>query len=45
MGVELFSLANPVFSSYVFYGTVVLLKLLAMGPLTSFRRVTRKVIV
>jgi len=38
----LFSLSNPVFASYAFYATVVLLKLLAMGPLTATKRIANK---
>jgi len=35
---QLFNLSNPVFVNYAFYGSVVALKLLAMGPLTSVKR-------
>jgi len=35
---QLFNLSNPVFANYAFYGSVVVLKLLAMGPLTSIKR-------
>jgi len=35
---QLFSLSNPVFASYAFYGTVVTLKLLGMAPLTAIKR-------
>jgi len=36
-------LDNPVFASYAFYGASVVLKLVALGPLTSFHRVTKRV--
>jgi len=37
---QLFTLSNPVFASYAFYGSIATLKLLAMGPLTSVKRMT-----
>jgi uncharacterized MAPEG superfamily protein len=40
---QLFSLSNPVFASYAFYGTVVTLKLLGMAPLTSLKRFAHNV--
>jgi len=38
MAAELFSLSNPVFVSYAFYGVIVLLKMLALALLTSIKR-------
>jgi glutathione S-transferase len=35
-----FALSNPLFSAYAFYGSVVILKMLALGPLTTFKRFT-----
>ena len=44
MGIEsLLSLENPVFSNYAFYATLVVLKMYAMGPLTSIQRTTKNV--
>jgi len=41
--IELLSLNNPVFSAYVFYCTILLLKVLAMAPLTGRQRLGKKV--
>jgi len=38
MVAELFTLANPVFASYAFYAAVVLIKMLALTPLTTIKR-------
>jgi len=38
MSSNLFTLSNPVFSSYAFYGTVVLVKTFGMSLLTSAKR-------
>jgi len=35
---QLFTLSNPVFKSYAFYGTIVLVKMMMMSLLTSARR-------
>jgi len=35
---QLFSLSNPVFASYVFYGSIVTLKMFALAGLTSLKR-------
>jgi uncharacterized paraquat-inducible protein A len=41
--VELLSRNNPVFSAYVFYATVLILKMLAMSALTARQRFRKKV--
>lgn len=41
--VELLSRNNPVFSAYVFYCTILVLKMLAMAPLTARQRFRKKV--
>jgi hypothetical protein len=41
--VELLSRNNPVFSAYVFYSTILVLKMLAMSPLTVRQRFRKKV--
>ena len=38
---SLYSLENPVFSSYVFHSTLVLLKMLSLTIVTSYKRRTR----
>lgn len=40
--VELLSRNNPVFSAYVFYSTILVLKMLAMAPLTARQRFRKK---
>jgi len=40
---QLFSLSNPVFASYAFYGAVVILKMLALAPLTGAKRMAKGV--
>ncbi|XP_071516482.1 microsomal glutathione S-transferase 1-like isoform X2 [Panulirus ornatus] len=39
------SLDNPVFITYVFYSTVLAAKMILMGPLTGYFRITRKAFV
>jgi len=41
--IELLSRNNPVFSAYVFYCTILFLKMLAMSPLTTRQRFRKKV--
>jgi glutathione S-transferase len=41
--VELLSRNNPVFSAYVFYATILILKMLAMSALTARQRFKKKV--
>ncbi|KDR06731.1 Prostaglandin E synthase [Zootermopsis nevadensis] len=41
--VELLSRNNPVFTGYVFYATILILKLLAMSVLTARQRMRKKV--
>lgn len=41
--VELLSRNNPVFSAYVFYSTILILKMLAMSALTGRQRFRKKV--
>jgi uncharacterized paraquat-inducible protein A len=41
--VELLSRSNPVFSAYVFYATILILKMLAMSALTARQRFKKKV--
>jgi uncharacterized paraquat-inducible protein A len=41
--VELLSRNNPVFSAYVFYSTILILKMLAMSALTARQRFKKKV--
>lgn len=41
--VEAFSLTNPVFRAFVFWSTVLVLKMLAMSALTGFTRFKKKV--
>jgi hypothetical protein len=41
--VELLSRNNPVFSAYVFYSTILLLKMLAMSLLTARQRMRKRV--
>lgn len=41
--VELLSRNNPVFSAYVFYSTILILKMLAMSALTARQRFKRNV--
>jgi hypothetical protein len=41
--VELLSRNNPVFTSYVFYNTILALKMLAMSALTARQRMKKKV--
>ncbi|XP_037786207.1 microsomal glutathione S-transferase 1-like [Penaeus monodon] len=36
-------LDNPVFVSYVFYSAILALKMLLMGPITGYFRITKKV--
>ncbi len=43
MAEVLFSLSNPVFKDFVWYTTVVVLKLLAMAPLTARHRFAKGV--
>jgi uncharacterized membrane protein len=41
--VELLSINNPVFSAFVFYSTILIIKVLAMAPLTARQRFRKKV--
>jgi len=38
MVAELFTLSNPLFASYAFYAAVVIIKMLALTPLTTMKR-------
>jgi len=42
---NLFTLSNPVFSSYAFYGTVVLVKTFGMSMLTGAKRIAKGIFV
>lgn len=41
MTAQIYSLANPVFASYIFYGTIVILKMFIMALLTGMQRFSK----
>lgn len=40
---EILSVENPVFSTYIFYTAILIIKVMLMGPLTLIQRVHVKV--
>lgn len=41
---EILSVDNPVFSTFIFYTSILIIKMLLMGPFTAIQRIRKKVI-